>query len=391
MAEDYGPVYGSKNSEIGIPSIGYLDWYVPRLEEKRPHNLSFSGMQYDWDVKNIMKDSIYQVANQHLGNLRDPRVNISIREKIDINRIVICNGATQGLHIALCAALAKNENKNVTIAVESPCYAPLVQSPQLFNHHVININRRQPENNHGFWRIDKQQWLEAIRKCAILMISPILNPSGWDYHPEDRNWIVDTCKKNDVIIIADEVYSDSKRNHEDYVPFHQLGDNCISINSLTKIYSLGTLRFGWIIASPQIAEQARRAFITLGGIMGSPTLRIADSVFPHLDNVLHKVEEYRQKNLPLLRSLLEKFNITWNEPPYGIFGSFKLPYGINSMKFIDDECKEYGVLLVPCNMFDDGFDDWVRIAWSIEPKLFQEAVINLEKALNLAISKKTSQ
>ena len=125
--------------------------------------------------------------------------------------------------------------------------------------------------------------------------------------------------------------------------------------------------------------------------MGSPTLRIADSVFPHLDNVLHKVEEYRQKNLPLLRSLLEKFNITWNEPPYGIFGSFKLPYGINSMKFIDDECKEYGVLLVPCNMFDDGFDDWVRIAWSIEPKLFQEAVINLEKALNLAISKKTSQ
>ena len=74
----------------------------------------------------------------------------------------------------------------------------------------------------------------------------------------------------------------------------------ISINSLTKIYSLGTLRFGWIIASPEIAEQARRAFITLGGMMGSPILRIADSIFPHLDIVLDKVEHYRKKNLPML-------------------------------------------------------------------------------------------
>ena len=122
--------------------------------------------------------------------------------------------------------------------------------------------------------------------------------------------------------------------------------------------------------------------------MGSPILRIADSIFPHLDIVLDKVEHYRKKNLPMLRNLLEKFNITWNEPPYGIFGSFRLPFGINSMEFIDNECKQFGVLLVPGNMFDDGFDDWIRVAWSIEPKLFQEAIINLEKALILAINKK---
>ena len=167
MSESYWPVFGSKNYELGIPTIGYLDWYVPRLEENRPHNLSLSGMQYDWDVKDIMKDSIYQVANHHIGNLRDPRHNISQRENVDISRIVICHGATQGLHIAICAALAKNENKTVTIAVESPCYAPIVQSPQLFNHEVIKVNRNQPEDNLGFWRIDKNQWFKAIKESSI--------------------------------------------------------------------------------------------------------------------------------------------------------------------------------------------------------------------------------
>ena len=56
MGGDYWPIFGTKSSELGIPTIGYLDWYVPRLEENRPHNLSFSGMQYDWDVKKIMKE-----------------------------------------------------------------------------------------------------------------------------------------------------------------------------------------------------------------------------------------------------------------------------------------------------------------------------------------------
>ena len=391
MADSYWPVFDSKSSESGIPRIGYLDWYVPRLEEKRPHNLSLNGMQYEWDIKDLMKESIFEIANHHIGNLKDPRINVSIRENVDIERVVICHGATQGLHIAVCAALANNNQNNVTIAVESPCYAPIVQSPQLFNHEVIKVRRIQPEGNLGHWRIDKPQWLEAIKKSAVLMITPILNPSGWDYHDDDREWIVKTCKENNVIIIADEVYLDTKRRHSEYLPFYKLGDHCISINSLTKVYSLGTLRYGWIIASPMIAEQARRAFSTLGGMMGSPTLRIAESVFPELETALDKVQEYREKNLPLLRKVLEKFNITWNEPPHGLFGAFRLPHGINAMDFIDRECKQYGVLMVPGNMFEPGLDEWIRVAWSIEPLLFEKAVINLEKALFLAISQKTSQ
>ena len=47
--------------------------------------------------------------------------------------------------------------------------------------------------------------------------------------------------------------------------------------------------------------------------------------------------------------------------------------------------------MVPGNMFEPGLDEWIRVAWSIEPLLFEKAVINHEKALFLAISQKTSQ
>ena len=39
-----GPVGGDE-----IPPVDYLSWYVPRLQENRPHDLSQSGFAHDWD------------------------------------------------------------------------------------------------------------------------------------------------------------------------------------------------------------------------------------------------------------------------------------------------------------------------------------------------------
>jgi aspartate/methionine/tyrosine aminotransferase len=389
MSEDYWPRFEVTEGDKEIPTIGYLDWYVPRLEENRPYNLSLSGMQYEWDIEELMKDTVYDIANHHIGALDDPRINVSKREGVGVENVVICHGATQALHVSVCAAMAMSNKKTNNIAVESPCYAPIVQSPQLFNHPTRKVTRTPADD--GPWRIDKVEWLAAIKDSAILMVTPILNPCGWDYHPEDRNWIVKTCKDHEVIIIADEVYIDSKREHSTYSPFHTLGEHCISVNSLTKIYSLGTLRYGWLISSKEISEQARRAFFTLSGMMGSPTLRVADSIFPNLDLAINKMNEFRNKNLPLLREMLNKMNIPWNEPPYGLFGAFELPLEIDAMEFVDNECKQFGVLAVPGIMFSEKLSGWLRVSWSIEPKVFSESLINLEKALLLAVNKKTSQ
>ena len=53
------------------------------------------------------------------------------------------------------------------------------------------------------------------------MITPISNPSGWDLHPEDRDWIIKQAKQNDVILVADEAYNDAYRHMqitEQFIP-----------------------------------------------------------------------------------------------------------------------------------------------------------------------------
>jgi len=376
------PHHGSSTIGGEIHPIQYLEWYVPRLQQMRKYNLSFSGLQYVWDFETYLATNLKDVGYHHISEYPRPEQMVATRYATTPEKIMITHGATQALNIALLACLEPtlDGQKNI-VAVETPAYAPVSQTPLLLNCDTIPVQRHPPADGFGPWRINKKEWLSVLQQSKVLMITPQLNPCGWDYESSDRRWIIDTCKELAIKIISDEVYIDSMKGTEDYKPFHLEGEHCISINSLTKIYGLGPIRFGWIIANKEITSNAKRAFLTFSGMMASPTIRLASAVFPHLDLALEKIKQYREINLPVLREMLVRQNIVWNEPPYGVFGAFQLPNGFDSMTFVDGACAEYSVLAVPCSMFSQELSGWLRIAWSIEPELFSEAILNLEKAL----------
>ena len=376
------PHHGSSTTGSEIHPIKYLDWYIPRLQQMRKFNLSYSGLQYVWDFEKYLAQSLTDVGYHHIPHFPNSEQIVADRYGVKAENIVITHGATQALNIALLACIESSpNNENSIVAVESPAYAPVVQTPLLLNCDTIPVQRHPPAEGFGPWRINKSEWLDALQKSKVLMITPQLNPCGWDYESSDRQWIIDTCKDLGITIISDEVYIDSMKGTDDYKPFHLEGDHCISVNSLTKIYGLGPLRFGWIIANKDITLNAKRAFLTLSGMMASPTIRLANAVFPHLDLAIEKIKQYREINLPVLREMLARQNIAWNEPPYGVFGAFKLPNDFDSMKFVDGACAANSVLAVPGSMFAPELSSWLRVAWSIEPELFAEAILHLEKAL----------
>ena len=123
----YWPRFDLSEFENSVPAIEYLDWYIPRLIQERKHNLSFSGMQYDWDVPDLLKDGIYDIGKKHMGKIEDPRILIANREGVEVDNVLICHGATQGINLSLLAMITKlrSVKQNIVVAVESPTYAPL--------------------------------------------------------------------------------------------------------------------------------------------------------------------------------------------------------------------------------------------------------------------------
>ena len=386
---NYWPRFTRNNFENSVPPIDYLNWYIPRLQEGRTHNLSFSGMQYNWDIQDMLGEKIADIGKPYMAGIEDPRIIIAKREGVSPDNVLITHGATQGINIALLTAIAKIRDKvegKIVVAAESPTYAPIPQTALILADEVIRVNKTPPTSGHGHWRINYEEWKIAIKKSHIIMITPISNPSGWGLHIEDRNWIIKQAEENDVIVIADEAYNDAYRHIEQSRAIHTFGDNYISINSLTKVYAMGPIRFGWLISDSKTIAIARNIFMTFSGVMSSPTMRIAAEVLKRLDIVDKEIEYYRSENLPILRTVLEKHGIDWNEPSGGVFGCFELPNNMDSEVFADQHCKENDLLVVPGSMFSDRMKSWVRVAWSIEPRLFKSAIEALDKSLDSALN-----
>ena len=386
---NYWPRFTRENFENSVPPIDYLNWYIPRLQELRTHNLSFSGMQYNWDIQGMLGEKIANIGKPYMADIEDPRIIIAEREGVSPENVLITHGATQGINIALLTAIAKIRDKvdgNIVVAAESPTYAPIPQTALILADEVIRVNKNPPTTGHGHWRINYEEWKTAMKKSHIIMITPISNPSGWGLHIEDRNWIIKQAEENDVIVIADEAYNDAYRHVEQSRAIHTFGDNFISINSLTKVYGMGPIRFGWLISDVETIAIAKNIFMTFSGVMSSPTMRIAAEALKSLDAVDNAIEYYRGENLPTLRSVLKKHGIDWNEPSAGVFGCFELPNKMNSEDFADQHCKENELLVVPGSMFSDRMTSWVRVAWSIEPDLFKLAIEALDKSLESALN-----
>ena len=125
--------------------------------------------------------------------------------------------------------------------------------------------------------------------------------------------------------------------------------------------------------------------MTFSGVMASPTMKIGSAALQNLSVVDEAIAYYRRENLPLLRAVLEQHGIVWNEPPAGVFGCFELPNNLDSEYFVDYHCKANDLLAVPGSMFSDALKNWVRVAWSIEPRAFKLAVNALDESLSSAL------
>jgi aspartate/methionine/tyrosine aminotransferase len=370
-----------------IPSVAYLDWYIPMLLEKRTHDLSHSGIQYNWDWPQLLVGEIEELDLWWSIGKGDPRQLVADLEEVSLERIVCMHGVTNGIQIALMAALkspSAGDERMKRVAVEMPSYAPISQSARLMGLETIPYNRL-PQEGHATtkpWLIDRSGLEEILPSVGALVMTPILNPLGWDLTQDDRMWLAQITAKYDVAVISDEVYNHTLRSIGEYKPMHLYGDHCISLSSLTKCHGLGPIRFGWLIASEEVASVAKKVFLNTNGMLSSPGVTMANAIWPHFHKPLQYICHLREKNLPLLESVLEKHCIEWQRPPSGVFGSFEIPGGISGFELVETLGAEHDFLAIPGEMFDPSLKNWLRVAWSIEPELFATAVSVLDEILS---------
>src|SRR4051812_41456542 len=172
------------------------------------------------------------------------------------------------------------------------------------------------------WSFDPDELAAAFnnRTKAIILNTPN-NPTGKVFSRTELETIAALCRKWDAIAISDEIYEHIIYDAHQHIPIatiEGMADRTITMNGLSKTYSVTGWRVGWTISPPSLTGATRKVhdFLTVGAAAplqeaGAVALGLPDPYYGKL------AAEY-QRRRDVLLEILERHHFTCYKP----FGAY---------------------------------------------------------------------
>lgn len=236
------------------------------------YNLSqgFPDFEAQKEIKEAAVRAILSNHNQYPVTFGEPKLREAIAKKAaDYNKIK-CNpetditvtcGATEGMIATLEAII----NPGDEVIIFEPFYENYGPDTILSNATPKFVPLYPPE-----WNYSSKELASAFNgKTKAIIINTPHNPTGKVFSRKELEEIANLCIKWDCLAITDEVYEHILYDNEKHVSIAVLegmNNRTVTINSISKTYSVTGWRIGWTIASAEISSRIRKVhdFLTVG-------------------------------------------------------------------------------------------------------------------------------
>jgi aspartate/methionine/tyrosine aminotransferase len=236
---------------------------------------------------------------------------IARRYSVAREQVLCTTGATSGMGLVMKAHLQRGGH----VICETPCFDLL---PLLATECGAEVDfvRRKP----GSFTIAPEDLAKLIRRdTRLIVLTNLHNPSGVLLDEDAMRALGAVARKAGIPILVDEVYADFAPDHR-HRPAALLGEEFITVSSLTKVFGLSALKCGWIIGDPvrlQRIRAAQHGELGLSRVSHAIAALVLEDIEPfetHWCTVLAQnrpVLEWHQKNMRAENL------IAGDLPPYG--------------------------------------------------------------------------
>jgi aspartate/methionine/tyrosine aminotransferase len=231
---------------------GYPDFSAPAdLKEAARQAISDDVNQYSitWGAKPFRKAITEKTAATY-GVEFDPE-----------REVTVCCGATEGMIATLLAVT----NPGDEVIVFEPFYENYAPDSELCGATRRVVSLRPPD-----WTFDRDELRRVFNSNtkAIILNTPN-NPTGKVFTREELTFIGELCEEHDALAITDEIYEHILYDGAHHIPMMTLPgmrERTVTINSMSKTYSVTGWRVGWVLAPPDLTSSIRKVhdFLTVG-------------------------------------------------------------------------------------------------------------------------------
>lgn len=297
--------------------------------------------------------------------------------RVETDEITSVYGSQEGLsHIGMIFC-----NPGDCVLVPNPGY-PLFETSALMAKAEVVCYPIEEKNNYlpDLDAIPE----DVLKRAKYMVVSYPLNPVCVCAPDEFYEQLIAFAKKNHIIIIHDNAYSDIIFNGEkgsSFLKFEGAKEVGVEFYSLSKSYNLTGARISFVVGNKEIVKKLKvlRSQIDYGIFLPVQYAAIAALTGP--DNFVEEQrEEYARRNHALCSGLRK---LGWNVPDSQgtMFVWAKIPEGFeSSMDFCLKLLDATGMLVTPGNAFGSAGEGYIRMALVLPVPEIEEMLTALEKS-----------
>jgi len=345
------------------------------------------------EIKQAAQEAIAADINQYAITWGAKRLRNAIARQMQAGQgvpvdpetqVTVCCGSTEAMISTLLAIC----NAGDEVVVFEPYYENYGPDSVLSGAAPRFVKLRPPTTNGGEWTFDERELRAAFHKHtkAIIVNTPN-NPTGKVFTRAELEIIRDLCVEFNVLAVTDEIYEHilyDGTKHISIASLEGMQDRTITINGMSKTYSVTGWRVGWTIAPPRVTDGIRKVhdFLTVGAPAplqeaGVAALSLPESYYQNL------AEGYRKRRDRLIPVLSEAgFQCFIPHGAYYVMTDIRRFGFADDLAFTQHLVREIGVAAVPGSSFyrdpRDGAQQ-LRFAFCKREETLDEAARRLKK------------
>jgi aminotransferase len=331
-------MYGAINLAQGFPDFSAPEEIKRAAQEAIAADINQYAIT--WGAKPL-REAIARQMEKWQGVAVDPE-----------REITVCCGSTE----AMIASLLAITNPGDEVVIFEPFYENYGPDTILSGAQPRFVKLHPPAGE-GEWQFDERELRAAFnRKTKAIIVNTPNNPTGKVFTRAELEIIRDLCVEHDALAITDEIYEHilyDGATHISIAGLDGMQARTITINGMSKTYSVTGWRVGWAVASPELTNAIRKVhdFLTVGAAAplqaaGAVALNLPESYYEHLS------KSYRARRDRMLPAL--------QQAGFKVFvprGAYYIMTDIAGFGFDDDVSfarhlvKDAGVAVVPGSSF----------------------------------------
>jgi aminotransferase len=371
-----------------LPKSGIRKFFDIVSQSKDIISLGVGEPDFDtpWHISRAAVTCLENGGTHYTSNLGTPQLREAISRYLDRrfgasfnpkNEILATVGVSEAIDLAIRALSSPGDE----ILYHEPCFVSYPAAIRLAHAVPVAVETSAKD---GFRLTVEALERKASPRTKALLLNFPCNPTGATLSREDILAILDFAERRDIVVLADEVYSELDYSIEpgaadkklvSFSSFPEYRDRVVLLNGFSKSWAMTGYRLGYACGPEDIIDAMMK--IHQYGIMSAPTLAQAAGV-EAMDrgdaDVARMRAEYKKRRDWVVPALNDLGLATIM--PGGAFYAFPdiRATGMSSEDFAMKLLKEHGVACVPGPAFGPCGEGYVRISYATSLEKIKAAI-----------------